>query len=99
MGQESKIQADVVAYAQSFGITAKKLSFGEGWPDFMFLARGKILFIEFKAPGETPSPAQREMIRVLTQHGFTVRVVSDVEEGKTIIYLFYGLHSTWTRLS
>ena len=93
MGVESGIQSEVVAYARSYGLTAKKMTDGEGWPDYMFLGKAKVLFIEFKAPGEAPTKIQREMHRILTDHGITVRVVSGVEEGKDIIFIYFQL---WT---
>ena len=93
MGVESGIQSEVVAYARSYGLTAKKMESGEGWPDYMFLGKAKVLFIEFKAPGEGPTLKQQEMIKILVDHGITVRVVDNVEEGKDIIFIYFQL---WT---
>lgn len=99
MGQESAIQSDVVAYARSYGIIAKKMDKGEGWPDYMFIGRGRVLFIEFKAPGERPSPAQVTMKHILEDNGITVFVVDNAEKGKDIIFIFFRLVDPWTKSS
>jgi hypothetical protein len=91
MAYESDIQSDVVAYARSYGIIAKKLSFGEGWPDFLFVFSGRVLFVEFKAPGETTSPLQEEIIRLLREQGATVHIVDDVSLGKRVLHSYFGL--------
>lgn len=95
--RESDIQESVVTYARSLRIIARKLNFGEGWPDYLFLYGGQVLFIEFKKPGETPTILQEEMHRILKYEGFQVYVVDNVEFGNQIIRMFY--HDTLNRLA
>lgn len=91
MSRESDIQSDVVAYARSYGIIAKKLNFGEGWPDFLFVYKGSVLFIEFKAPGESLSPLQQEIIHLLREQGATVQVVDSVSLGISVLHSHFRL--------
>ena len=35
--RERDIQAKVVGYARTHGVIARKLDFGEGWPDYLLL--------------------------------------------------------------
>lgn len=95
--RESDIQDAVVTYARSLRIIARKLNFGEGWPDYLFLFGGKVLFIEFKAPGEKPTALQVEMHGILRAEGFQVEVVDNVEDGNKLIRMFY--HDTLNRLA
>jgi hypothetical protein len=53
-------------------------------PDRMFLLDGRVLFIEFKKPGEKPSRIQRWTLNDLRSRGFDAIVVDDVEEGKKL---------------
>ena len=61
--------------------TSIKLTIGEGWPDRLFLIPGgQALFIEFKAPGERPSPLQQYRIDYLKAIGFQVEVHDDADK-------------------
>jgi hypothetical protein len=79
--RERDIQGKVVGYARRQGVIARKLDFGAGWPDYMFLHMGEVLFIEFKQPGEKPKPLQQFVHGLLRNHDFKVRVVDDVTTG------------------
>ena len=90
MRTESSIQRAVVTYAKAHGCLAKKLSTqgfmgNVGWPDYMFLNQGKILFIEFKRPGGVPTALQESVIDSLRAQMFVARVIDDVEQGKKLI--------------
>lgn len=85
---ESTIQLGTVKYARKSGVIARKLGFGEGWPDYMFLSKGRTLFIEFKRPGEKPTPIQNHMHELLRLAGFVVIVIDDIEAGVTAIDQF-----------
>lgn len=87
--RESDIQGDVVAYARSLRIIARKLNFGEGWPDYVFLFKGRVLFIEFKRPGESPTHLQNQMRSILKAEGFRVEVVDSIQIGTQLIRDFY----------
>jgi hypothetical protein len=68
-----------------------------GWPDYeVFRAAflntsarlqqpGAVLFIEFKAPGEKPTPLQAEVLGQLHEMGFGTAVVDDVRVGQILI--------------
>lgn len=86
--RESGIQGDVAKYARKQGVLARKLGFGEGWPDFMFLYKGRVMFIEFKKPGEKPEPLQLHMHGLLRLAKFDVHVVDDVDTGVSLIDKF-----------
>lgn len=52
-----------------------------GVPDrIVFLPKGRIVFVELKAPGKRPTALQQRIHQVLTDLGADVRVV-DSEEG------------------
>lgn len=81
--RESAIETKVCAYAKLKGwiVGPKAGAHSRGWPDRMFLKKGKTVFIEFKAPGEKPSPLQAHRIEKLTDAGFKAFVIDNVEEG------------------
>lgn len=83
--RERDIQRKVVESARRNNIIARKLDFGEGWPDYMFLCRGRVMFIEFKAPKGRTTPLQRYVHQLLRNNGFTVYVIRDVHEGNLAI--------------
>ena len=87
---EKDIQAKVVVYARGKGVMCKKMSFGEGWPDYLFLYGGRALFIEFKSPGSGPTPLQRYVHGLLARVGFDVPIVDNVVNGKRLIDRFIG---------
>ena len=85
--RESTIERAVCAYAKSKGCLVMKLAGPNqnGQPDRMFIRNRKVLFIEFKAPGEDLSPLQRKWFNDLQWQGMTVWVCDDIEEGKQAI--------------
>jgi hypothetical protein len=91
---EKSIQDSVVGYARGeFAMLAIKLSivgaFGVmGWPDFMFLFQGRVMFIEFKAPGAKSTPLQQLKQNTLRLAGFEVYEVDDAQVGKDLIATF-----------
>lgn len=95
--RESDIQNAVVTYARSLRIIARKLNFGEGWPDYLFLFGGQVLFVEFKKKGEAPTALQTEMHNILRAEGFHVQVINDETLGKITIRMFY--HAALDRLA
>lgn len=87
---EKHIEGPVVKYATERGMLVLKLNtMGRAhWPDRMFLQSNRVLFIEFKRPGEKPTPAQDQIHKQLREQGFQVNVVDDVARGKADIDLF-----------
>jgi hypothetical protein len=89
-GPESKIETVVTRYAQKCGFMVRKyMTPGHrNAPDRIFFIQGnpgKVFFIEFKAPGETPRPGQLREFKKLREFGFEVHVVDNTEEGRAII--------------
>lgn len=83
--RESSIETHVNDYAKSIRITARKLNFGEGWPDRMYLYRGHILFIEYKRKGEKTTPLQEYTHGLLRKQGFLVIKIDDKQKGVELI--------------
>jgi hypothetical protein len=87
--RESTIEQAVCAYAKAKGCLTLKLS-GQnqkGQPDRMFLYHGRILFIEFKAPGKKPTALQARWLDRLTEHTFAATSCDNIEAGKRLIDL------------
>jgi hypothetical protein len=86
--RESDIEKKVCDYAKLLGYQAYKFSSPAraAVPDRLFLSpNGNMFFIEFKAPGKHPTPAQvREHERIEMNKGI-VYVVDDVDIGKRIV--------------
>ena len=87
--RESTIEREVCAYAKTKGCLTLKLS-GQnqkGQPDRMFLRNGRVMFIEFKAPGKRPTALQARWLDRLTEHEFHATSCDDIEAGKRLIDL------------
>jgi len=66
---------------------------GKGFPDRTILSRGRILFIEFKAPGKPPDsldPLQHKWRKLLYRLGFKVYVCTSVRQAKRVTYQVLG---------
>jgi hypothetical protein len=89
---EKTIERNVVNYALKKGIESVKLN-GMGkrsHPDRMFLGpRGRVLFIEFKKPGEEPTPLQKHLHKKWKRLGHKVYVVDNVTIGRELIDQLY----------
>ena len=81
---EKDIERKVCEYARSKGCLAYKFTSPSrmGVPDRLFIYKGRVWFIEFKAPGKKPTPPQLREHSILATHYIDVFVVDDVEEGK-----------------
>ena len=79
--RESKIEKDVCAWARAHGILPVKFTpMGEvGYPDRIFLYKGKAVFIELKATGKVARPLQAHRIQVLVNNGFIAEVHDNVQ--------------------
>ena len=87
--RESTIERAVCAYAKTKGCLTLKLS-GQnqkGQPDRMFLRDGRVMFIEFKAPGKRPTALQARWLDRLTDHAFYATSCDDIAAGKRLIDL------------
>jgi len=84
---ESHTEEIVSIYAEARGCLQVKLTIlgRVGWPDRLYLYKGKVLFIEFKRLGEKPKKIQLWMHSKIISHGFQVVVVDTISEGKDYI--------------
>jgi len=85
MSSEAYIQASVVNYARKKGVLARKLDFGQGYPDYLLLYSGCVLFIEFKATNGKLSVLQEHVIKVIREQDFTVEVCDSVAFGEKVV--------------
>lgn len=84
---ESQIEEPVVEAGKRFGYKVRKVQWvgSRNAPDRLFFRPGRAFFIEFKAPGEKPRPAQDREIRRLRAAGLPVYVVDSVESGLAVL--------------
>lgn len=68
---ESPIEKEVVRLAEADGWFVRKLQWigRRGAPDRLFVKAGRVVFIEFKAPGKPLQQLQVNERRRLTEHG------------------------------
>ncbi len=84
---ESTIERAVCAYAKAKGCIVMKLA-GQnqrGQPDRLFVLGGRVLFVEFKAPGKKPTALQLKWLANLNDQGMAVAWCDDIAKGKEII--------------
>jgi hypothetical protein len=85
---EAKIEEKVCNYAKERGFLVYKFTSPNraAVPDRLFVhPTGEVAFIEFKATGKKPTPAQEREHMRLRGHNINVYVVDDIEEGKAVI--------------
>ena len=87
--EKKAVQDPTVRWAKEHGIVCIRFTpRGDvGWPDHIFVipSTGRVVWIEFKAPGEPPEPIQtyrHEQLRSAKQH---VYVVDDKAAGIAIL--------------
>lgn len=85
---EKDIESAVCRYAKTQGWRALKFVSPNyrSVPDRIFFKHpGRVFFIEFKRPGEKPTPKQAMEIERLKSEGFQVFVIDNVEAGRKVI--------------
>ena len=77
------IEGPVCDYAKLRGWLVQKLASqsANGWPDRFFARKGRLLFVEFKAPGERPTVQQMKRHREMQEQGIEVHVIDSLEAG------------------
>jgi hypothetical protein len=87
MGPEAKVEYKVTQYARERGVLYYKFTSPQhrAVPDRLFIYLGRVLFIEFKAPGKKLTPLQEREHRMLAEQGMVVLVVDSVEKGQKAI--------------
>ena len=78
--------------ADNFGARNVKLQKKLGWPDRLFLWRGKCLFIEFKRKGEEARKIQAHVLQFLKDDGFDSMVIDDLEKFKVFFEVWVKKH-------
>lgn len=82
---EKHIEAKAVAWAKRAGIKVKVKMFGEHLDRWFFFPNGHLYIIEFKRPGQVPTPRQQKEIDELKELGFDVEVHDDSDEAITAL--------------
>ena len=79
---EKAIEKQACKWAESNGWLHYKMNvLGQrGWPDRVFIKKGKVLYVEFKAPGKEPNPLQTYRLNSLRMKGVSAFWVSSVLE-------------------
>ena len=94
---EYDIESKVVKYARDKGVLVVKQTHvgARSHPDRAFYFEGgRLLQIEFKAPGARPTVLQAVTIKKLIGLGFAVAIVDDVRHGKDLVDSFFHYLST-----
>lgn len=84
---ESKLEQKATEYAKKLGILSLKLNVqGQiGWPDRIYLYNGRVLFIEFKRPGEKPRKVQLYVHEKIRAQGFNVVATDDLHTARAAL--------------
>ena len=80
MGVEKKLEKRCADLAKAHGWYTRKWASPShrGVPDRLFLKDGAVVFVEFKAPGNEPTPLQADEIEQIKGHGGKVFWTDDV---------------------
>jgi len=84
--RESHVEKAVVAFAVLQGWLSYKWKSANtaGLPDRLFFKNGRVIMIEFKAPGKLPRKKQLLVHARLKKQGFEVYVIDNIEKGKRL---------------
>jgi hypothetical protein len=83
---ESRIESQCCKWANAtHAIKNLKLANMVGIPDRIFMLNGRVIFIEFKAPGKKARAIQTYVHSTLRNNGFSVHVVDNFEAFKLTI--------------
>lgn len=79
---ESAVEMPVVRRAEAAGWLVRKLAWvgRNGAPDRIFMKDGRVVFIEFKKPGEVPTLLQRTEHERMRAAGMEVYVCDDATD-------------------
>ena len=82
--RERDIEKSVCRWAEKNGWLAYKWTSPQnrGVPDRLFIKDGRVVAIEFKAPGRRPTPSQELVHDILRDAGLEVHVADSVEAGR-----------------
>lgn len=80
--REIEVERPASAYAESrgwFEVKIEKAS-KRAFPDRFYARNGRIILVEYKAPGEKPGPQQIRRHKELRQHGVEVFVIDNLKD-------------------
>ena len=85
--RESHIEKAVCDHARANGCMVMKLAGPnqKGQPDRMFLKNGRVLFLEFKAPGKLPTALQESWMTRLRAKGFHAWACDNAPDGIALL--------------
>lgn len=85
--RESDVERHVVEYARKHGFWCRKFTspHRRSVPDYIMAKNGIVFWIEFKRPGEKPTPLQAKEHAEMRAHGLDVYVVDSREAGRQLI--------------
>lgn len=90
MTPEGKIAAHLVKRCRALGLEQRKIAYEgrRGAPDRMVWGRGRLAFIELKAPGRKPRPEQVRELGRLSASGAAVAVAASESEVDSVLSIF-----------
>lgn len=85
--RESELEQKLVRYAREKGILTFKFSSPShrGVPDRVFMANGKVVFLELKRPGNVPTALQEHTMQKIRDAGVTATWCADERVGRAIL--------------
>ena len=89
---ESQIEKPVVELAESHGWFVRKSNWLQvkGCPDRFFAKDKRIVFIEFKRPGDKARAQQVREINKMKSAGIEVHVIDNIETALKVLGIEYG---------
>lgn len=89
---ERTVAEALVTAAKKAGVYLRKCRWEGrvGAPDYLVAYRGRVVFIETKAPGEKPRASQIAEFSVIRAAGVAVRVVDSPEAAQAAIHVIQG---------
>lgn len=84
---ESDLEGKLKSWARAHDLLTLKLNLqgNTGWPDRVFLYRGRQVFIELKRPGHDLKRNQPARIEELVSRGFTVGVFDELRSATSLL--------------
>lgn len=81
------VQEKCVAHARYQGWLARKFKapMRNGGVDYIFVKAGRVIFVEFKAPGKKPTDLQADEHKALRKAGCQVYVIDNVDLFKSML--------------
>lgn len=90
MGAEKKLEKRCTDLSRVHGWWTRKFSSpsNRGVPDRIFLKEGRVVWIEFKVPGNEPTPLQAHEIQLILDHGGEAYWITTVENFKARLRIY-----------